>query len=159
LAALRHSGEESKHGGAGAAHSSTQFGIFMASANSKNARRLFRRSEKRKKKRPRKKKKKKRMLKYLFFFSRCASIKQPDAHNFSCQAQFSSSSLFSSLFLYTKIRKKRIENKGGKKRNSPVCGSSSQINTHTQQDGRPGMPCVQIAAHTQGDIPSWLSSL
>jgi hypothetical protein len=21
------------------------------------------------------------------------------------------------------------------------------------------MPCVQIAAHTQGDIPSWLSSL
>jgi hypothetical protein len=48
LAALRRSGEESKHGGAGAAHSSTQFGIFMASANSKNARRLFRRKAKKK---------------------------------------------------------------------------------------------------------------
>jgi hypothetical protein len=58
--------------------------------------------EKQKRKRPRKKKKK-RMLKYLFFFSRCASIKQPDAHNFSCQAQFSSSSsLFSRCFFTQK---------------------------------------------------------
>jgi hypothetical protein len=71
-------------------------GIFMASANSKNARRLFRRKEKLSKvshtQQRRNTAEKEREC--LNTSPGEASIKQPDAHNFCCQTQFSSLYIF-----------------------------------------------------------------